>query len=158
MQRYSSGMKKLELELKRRDRGILKGILRHGEHHAREMVRANVLLALDRGVKDTAIAQVLGVERTTIWRTRMAYLDGGLPSALYDMPRSGRPVKYKMREQSEIVALACSDPPQGREHWTLTLLTQAARQREGLDSLNRESVRLILKKTNVSLGSRRCGA
>lgn len=158
MQRYSSGMKKLELELKRRDRGILKGILRHGEHHAREMVRANVLLALDRGVKDTAITQVLGVERTTIWRTRMAYLDGGLPSALYDMPRSGRPMKYKMREQSEIVALACSDPPQGREHWTLTLLTQAARQREGLDSLNRESVRLILKKTNVSLGSRRCGA
>lgn len=153
-----SGMKKLELELKRRDRLMLKGLLRHGEHYAREMVRANILLALDRGVKDTTLAQVLGVERTTIWRTRMAYLEGGLQSALYDMPRPGRPLKYRMREQSEIVALACSDPPEGREHWTLTLLTQAARQREGLNSLNRESVRLILKKTSVSLGSRRCGA
>lgn len=158
MQRYSLGMKKLELELKRRDRVILKGLLRHGEHHAREMVRANMLLAMDRGVEDGTIAEVLGVERTTIWRTRKAYLEGGLQSALYDMPRPGRPMKYKMREQSEIVALACSDPPEGREHWTLTLLTQAARQREGLDSLNRESVRLILKKTSVSLGSKRCGA
>jgi transposase len=151
-------MKKFELGLKRRDRLILKGLLRGGEHHAREMVRANMLLALDRGMEATTIAQVLGVERTTIWRTRMAYLEGGLQSALYDLPRPGRPMKYRMREQSEIVALACSDPPEGREHWTLTLLTQAAREREGLDSLNRESVRLILKKTNVSLGSRRCGA
>ena len=151
-------MKKLELELKRRDRMMLKGLVGRGEHHAREMVRAGILMALDRGVEDKAIAQVLGVERTTIWRTRMAYLEGGLPSALYDMPRPGRPMKYEMREQAEIVALACSDPPEGRERWTLTLLTQAARQRQGLDSVNRESVRLILKKTNVSLGSRRCGA
>lgn len=151
-------MKQLELELKRQDRLILKGLLRRGEHHAREMARANMLLALDRGMEDSTIARVLGVERTTIWRTRRAYLDGGLPSALYDMPRPGRPIKYRMREQSEIVALACSDPPEGREHWTLTLLTQAARQRAGLDGVNRESVRLILKKTNVSLGSRRCGA
>jgi transposase len=151
-------MKKLELELQRRDRNILRGLLRHGEHHAREMVRATMLLALDRGTEDQTIAQVMGVERTTIWRTRKAYLEGGLQSALYDMPRPGRPMKYKMREQAEIVALACSDPPEGRERWTLTLLTQVARQREGLDSLNRESIRLILKKTNVSLGSRRCGA
>ena len=151
-------MKKLVLGLKRRDRLILKGVLGCGEHHARKMVRANILLALDRGAEDATIAQVLGVERTTIWRTRRAYLEGGLPSALYDMPRPGRPMKYRMREQSEIVALACSNPPEGREHWTLTLLTQAARQRNGLDGVNRESVRLILKKTSVSLGSRRCGA
>lgn len=151
-------MKKLDLGLKRRDRMILKGLLGHGEHHAREMMRASILVALDRGVKDDAIAQVLGTERTTIWRTRKAYREGGLQSALYDMPRPGRPKKYEMREQSEIVALACSDPPEGREHWTLTLLTQTARRKKGLGTLNRESVRLILKKTNVSLGSRRCGA
>lgn len=145
-------MKKLGLALKARDRLMLQGLLKHGEHHAREMVRASVLLALDRGVADPAIAQVLGVERTTIWRTRKAYVEGGLPSALYDLPRPGRPMKYAVREQAEIVALACSDPPAGRERWTLTLLTQAARQRKGCASLNRESVRLILKKTTVSLG------
>jgi transposase len=151
-------MKKLEMLLRRRDRVFVQGLLKHGEHHAREMTRANMLMALDRGLDDETIAQVLGVERTTIWRTRKAYLDGGLESALYDMPRPGRPMKYQTRQQAEIVALACSDPPEGRERWTLTLLTQAARQRQGLDSVNRESVRLILKKTNVSLGSRRCGA
>ncbi len=151
-------MKKLNLELSRKDRIILKGLLGHGEHHAREMMRASILTALDRGVEDNAIAQVLETERTTIWRTRKAYQEGGLASALYDMPRSGRPKKYEMREQAEIVALACSDPPEGRERWTLTLLTQAACRKKGLDTLNRESVRLILKKTNVSLGSRRCGA
>lgn len=151
-------MKKLELLLKRRDRVFVQGLLKEGEHHAREITRANILMALDRGVDDKTIVQVLSVERTTIWRTRKAYLDGGLKSALYDMPRPGRPMRYQTRQQAEIVALACSDPPEGRERWTLTLLTQAARQREGLGSLNRESVRLILKKTNVSLGSRRCGA
>jgi|APCry1669188970_1035186.scaffolds.fasta_scaffold55539_1 hypothetical protein len=151
-------MKKLELGLKRRDRIILKGLLEHGEHHAREMMRASILMALSRGVDDATIAQVLGTERTTIWRTRKAYLEGGLQSALYDMPRPGRPIKYEVREQAEIVALACSDPPEGRERWTLTLLARAARERPGFDTLNRESVRLILKKTSVSLGSRRCGA
>jgi len=151
-------MKKLDLGLKRRDRIILKGLLEHGEHHAREMMRASILMAISRGVDDATIAQVLGTERTTIWRTRKSYVEGGLQSALYDMPRPGRPIKYEMREQAEIVALACSDPPEGRERWTLTLLTQVARERAGFDSLNRESVRLILKKTSVSLGSRRCGA
>ncbi|MDD5484307.1 MAG: helix-turn-helix domain-containing protein [Kiritimatiellae bacterium] len=151
-------MKKLKLELKRQDRLILKELSRRGEHHAREMVRANMLLALDQGMADATIAQMLGVERTTLWRTRRAYRAGGLQRALYDMPRPGRPMKYKMREQSEIVALACSNPPEGRERWTLTLLTQAARWREGMAQLNRESVRLILKKTNVSLGLKRCGA
>jgi putative transposase len=151
-------MKKLDISLRRKDNAYLTNFLKNGQHHAREIVRAKLLLAVDRGVDDTTIAKVLDVDRTTIWRTRSAYQHGGLQDALYDGPRSGRPVKYSTREQSEIVALACSNPPEGRERWTLLLLTKEARSRKGLENLNRESVRLILKKTNVSLGSRECGA
>ena len=72
--------------------------------------------------------------------------------AVGDRARPGRPCKYQIQQHAEIVALACSGPPQGRQRWTLRLLTQTARQHKGLGGLNRETVRLILKKNNVSLG------
>ncbi len=86
------------------------------------------------------------MERTAIWRTKKKFLEGGLEHALQDGARSGQPIKYKQKEQAEVIALACSDPPEGRQRWTLELLAEEAKTIEGLQTINRESIRLILKK------------
>ena len=94
----------------------------------------------------------LEVERTTVWRTRMRYLQEGVEKSLQEKERSGQPSKYGTKEEAEIIALACSGPPEGRARWTLELLTDKASLCKGLESINRETIRLILKKTHVSIG------
>ena len=64
----------------------------------------------------------------------------------------GQPIKYKEKAKAEIVALACTKAPEGRARWTLELLEKTLKEREGMKTINRETIRLTLKKMNVSLG------
>ncbi len=72
-----------------------------------------MLLWLAKGKKIAETEDLLPVERTAIWRTKKNYLQDGLQPALKDKPRPGQPTKYKPKQQAEIIALACSDPPRG---------------------------------------------
>src|SRR3989442_14218194 len=98
--------------------------------------------------------KVLGYRRMVIWRTQSAYPEKGLDYALYAAPRPGQPAKYSTDQQAEVVALACSHPPEGAGRWTVRSLTIAARHRPQLEGINRESLRQILKKTSVNLGAK----
>ena len=146
-------MKQIELHLSESDRVTLNAFRSKGVHPAREVNRAHVLLALDSGVADATICQVMGLGRTALWRTRAAYRQGGLEYALHDEGRPGQPRKYQTDEETEVVALACSAPPSGRKRWTIRLLTAAARERPGLANVNRETVRQMLKKTIANPGA-----
>ncbi|MEJ7739874.1 MAG: helix-turn-helix domain-containing protein [Chitinophagaceae bacterium] len=123
-----------------------------GKRSQREYDRANILLLLHKGKKDSEIVDFLEVERTTVWRTRKRYLQEGLEKSLQEKERSGQPRKYNHKHEAELIALACSDPPEGRARWSLELLKGKLSKQKGLESINRETIRLILKKTNVSLG------
>lgn len=146
-------MKRIELQLTEADRLSLNAFRSKGVHLAREVNRAHVLVALDSGIADATICQVLGLGRTALWRTRAAYRQGGLEYALHDEARPGQPRKYQTDQAAEVVALACSTPPSGRKRWTVRLLTEAARKRPGLANVNRETVRQMLKKTSASPGA-----
>ena len=98
-------MKQTELKLKDSDRRALQTFRSKGVHLAREVNRAHVLMALDSGVTEATICQVLGLGRTALWRTRAAYRQGGLEYALHDEPRSGQPRKYQTDQEAEVVAL-----------------------------------------------------
>jgi len=147
-------MKQTELRLAPADRTILRVLRSKGLRSARELNRAHLLAALDRQVPEAHVLAVLGVSRSTVWRTRAAYLEKGLAYALADLPRSGPPRQYHTDQEAEVVALACSQPPPGAQRWTIRLLTQAARKRPQLKSVSRESVRRFLKKTSASPGAR----
>ena len=147
-------MRQTELHLSTADRIVLDGLRSKGVHSAREVNRAHLLMALDDGIAEATICQVLGLGRTAVWRTRAAYRQGGLEFALHDEARPGQPRKYQTDDEAEVVALACSAPPSGRKRWTIRLLAAAARQRPGLANVNRETVRLMLKKTIVSPGAK----
>lgn len=147
-------MRQTELHLRPADRQTLQDFRTKGQHSAREVNRAHILLALDQKIPAATITSVLGVTRSVVWRTRSAYGEKGLAYALHDVVRSGQPRKYGTDQQAEIVALACSQPPAGAKRWTLRLLVQAARGRPKLAGITQESVRLFLKKTAASPGAK----
>lgn len=146
-------MRQTELRLSRKDRGTLQDFRSKGEHMAREFNRAHILAALDRGVPEPQIMAVLGVGRTAIWRTRAAYLEGGLEYALRDVARPGKPRRYDTDVEAQVTALACSAPPAGAKRWTLVLLEQAAQAQAGIGPISRETIRRLLKKTLSSHGA-----
>lgn len=146
-------MRRTELHLSDEDRELIESYRAKGLHHAREVNRAHVLSALDRGVPESQIMAVLGIGRTVIWRTRAAYLDGGTEYALHDVARPGKPRQYDADVEAQISALACSEPPAGAKRWTLELLEQAARALAGVGPISRETIRRSLKKTASSHGA-----
>ena len=147
-------MKPNQIQLSATDRRLLQSFRRKGQHLAREITRAHILLASEARVPIVQMQQVLGVSRMVIWRTLSAYGEKGLDYALYDAARPGPPAKYGTDQEAEVVALACSQPPEGAVRWTIRSLTIAARHRPKLEAINRESIRQILKKTSVNLGGK----
>jgi len=146
-------MRQTPLQLSEEDRLVVNEIRSKGLHQCREVNRAHVLSCLDQGVPEAQIMAVLGIGRTAVWRTRSAYLQGGLALAVFDVSRPGRPVQYDTDAEARVVALACSTPPKGRQRWTMIDLEQAARQELGLGGVSRETVRRILKKTISNPGA-----
>lgn len=147
-------MRQAELRLSKRERELVQGFRSKGEHMAREFNRAHILAALDRKVPERQIMEVLGVGRTAIWRTRAAYLEGGLEYALHDVERPGQPKRYRAPEEAQVAALACSSPPEGAKRWTVGLLTEEARRHPNMHKISRESIRRLLKKTSSNLGAK----
>jgi hypothetical protein len=146
-------MRQTELHLTDEDREVIESYRAKGLHHAREVNRAHVLSALNRGIPEAQIMAVLGIGRTVIWRTRAAYLEGGAEFALHDVARPGKPRQYDTDVEAQISALACSAPPTGAARWTIALLEQAAQAQAGVGPISRETVRRLLKKTASSRGA-----
>jgi len=145
-------MRQTPLNLSQEDRSVIEEIRSKGLHQSREVNRAHVLSCLDRGIPEAQITAVLGIGRTAVWRTRAAYLQGGVELAVFDVERSGRPRQYDTNAEAQVTALACSTPPKGRQRWTMIELERAARQEPGMGSVSRETVRRMLKKTISSHG------
>ena len=120
--------------------------------NARKYNRINILLLLNKGKMNSEIEDFLGVDRITIWRTKNRYAEQGIEAALEEDARPGQPVKYSTDHEAELAALACGPCPAGRKRWTIRLLTETLKGKTGFKTLNRETVRLGLKKMNVSLG------
>ena len=118
----------------------------------RKFNRINILLLLNKGKKNSEIEDFLDVDRITIWRTKNRYAEQGIETALEEDARPGQPVKYSTDHEAKLAALACGPCPVGRKRWTIRLLTETLKSKAGFETLNRETVRLGLKKMNVSLG------
>ena len=107
---------------------LLKTIIRKGVSNARVITRARVLLMANEtqetGKTDQVIADALGLTKTTPQDIRRRFAQGGIQRALYDAPRPGGKRKVTGRDETTIVSIACTDPPDGHDHWTMDLLTE----------------------------------
>ncbi len=142
----------VKIKLNEEEAQFLKDFVKKGQKDARELTRARILLLANKDKMDTEIVEILDVGRNTVGRIKKRYLDEGLQSALEDKPRPGQPVKYSEKHTTEIIAQACTTPPEGRKKWTLALLTEEMNKKEGFETINKESIRLILKKAKLNLG------
>jgi transposase len=126
----------------------LKNLLTRGTTSARTLSRARTLDLLHRQKQPADVAALLQVSPQTVYNVKRRYLAGGLQSALFDQPRSGRPIGIDGKQRARITALACSTPPEGRTRWTLRLLADKAVELGHCQHLSHTAVRKILKKTN----------
>ena len=140
------------------EREHLLGITRRGRSSGRKVKRSLILCKADEGLTDQQVAKALMVGPATVGRVRQRFVEGGLERALDDLPRPGQRPKLDGRQEAHLVAVACSAAPEGHTRWTLRLLADEAVKLELTDSISRETVRQVLKKTNSSRGGRRSGA
>lgn len=139
-------MRQVQLHLSSTDRKLIDAFRAKGLRHAREINRAHILAALDRGIAESQIMAVLVIGRTAIWRTRSAYHEGGVEYALRDVAHPGKPRQYDTGVEAQILALASSEPPMGAKRWTLESLAQSAQAQSDIGPISRETIRRLLKK------------
>jgi len=150
--------KKYIVDLTADERTDLKKILQGGKARARRLYRARVLLLADEGITDEEIAGALHLGKSTVERTRRRFVEGGVERALTDRPRPGKARLLNGKQEAFLVALACSDPPEGRARWTMQLLADRLIELRVVESITDETVRRLLKKTTSSRGKRKNGA
>ena len=116
----------------------------------RVIKRANILNCLHLGLRSCHISKILNVSEKTVTNVANIYLESGLESALHDDQRSGRPVDIDDRERSRIVAMVCTNPPEGHYRWTLDLIVEECEERALIEgSISREQVRIILQEQDL---------
>ena len=142
------------------ERGALKSIISSGKSSARKQMRARVLLKADQAKRDTwetdaEIAKAVSVARTTVEEIRKRFVERGYPECLETPKRpdiTARRILGDGKLEAKLVTLACSSPPEGRACWTLQLLADRMVTLEYVNKVGRETIRIALKKTNLSLG------
>ena len=150
--------KKYIVTLTPEERQMLQAMLTKGKAAARKMMHARILLKADvtagrPALSDEEIAQEVEVGRATVERVRKQFVEDDLEAAL-ERRKPCRQYQRKLDGEGEahLIALACSKAPEGHSRWTLRLLADRMVQLEQVESLSYETVREVLKKTNLSLG------
>jgi len=143
---------KHEVHLTETERRKLIAIVSKGRNKAVVIQRAHILLKVDEGKSDAEISELLYVSEQTIRRVRLRFVEAGLPVALEDKPHASTGTELEEEQEARLIALACSEPPAGRARWTLELLVQEMLKDGIVTRVSPETVRLLLKKTNSSLG------
>lgn len=144
------------ISLTEAERLLLTDAARHPKASNRCATRARVLLVADQGEEgpgwtDTVIAEAFAVSVPTIERLRRRAATEGVDAALEERRHRAIPGKVDGAQEARLTALACGEPPKGRERWTLHLLAEQFGRQEGGAQVSYETVRRILKKTNLRL-------
>ncbi len=157
-------MKRYKVTLLAEEREELEAITHKGSHRSQKVINALILLNCDKGefndhrARGEDMANVLRISMRKIDRVKKRFVEDGLGMALgrrqsqrhYDRKADGE-------LEAHLVALSCSDPPEGFARWSLRLLADRAVELEYVDSLSYETVRRVLKKTKSSRGGRLAG-
>lgn len=147
--------KHYKVNLHPEERVELQSLVSTGKAAAYKRTRAQILLKADQGPDgaawtDQQICEAFDVGRVTVERTRKALVLEGLPAALQRKAREHPPVPRKLDGAGEahLIALACSEPPQGHSQWTLQLYADKLVELQVVESISRDTVRRTLKKMN----------
>lgn len=153
-------MKKYIVTLTREEREILSGFSSKGKHRSQKVINSLILLGSDEGKFQTKrspnkeLARVLNISMKKIDRVKKRFVEDGLDIALNG--KKGSRIYAKKVDgdfEAHLVAVSCSDPPEGFTRWSLRLLADKVVELNYIDSVSHETIRRILKKTKLSLGN-----
>lgn len=151
-------MIKYRIALTKSEREELMAIIDKGHHSAHTFRIAYILLNCDEGkyadkVTNEQISRVLKVSMRTIDRVKKKFVEGGVEGALERSPSSRIYEKIVDGEtEAHLVALSCSKPPEGYGKWSLRLLADKMVELNYVESISYETIRRVLKKTNLNRG------
>ena len=157
-------MKKYIVTLTEEERSFLNELTSRGKHRSQKVLNALILLACDKGgyqqlrSTNAEISKVLNTSMRKIDRVKKRFVTGSLDVAL-NGKKSVRVYEKKADGDFEahLIALSCSKPPEGFSRWSLRLLADRAIELNYIDNISHETVRRVLKKTNLSPGSVKSG-
>jgi len=138
--------KRYIVKLTEEERATLLDVIKKGKAPARKITRAHILLQADEEKTDAMIASALHVGISTVERTRKRFVEGNLAYALNERQRPGAKRKLDGKQEAFLIALACSEAPEGRERWTMQLLADRLVELGVVDTISQETVRRVLKK------------
>lgn len=124
----------------------LERLIHKGKSASRSHTRARSLLKAASGFQDQAIIEALDVSPSMVYKTRQRCVEEGPEAALKDRPRPGKAPKLTEKQAAHIIAVACSDAPEGHDHWTLRLLAGKVVELCYAESCSHETIRHLLKK------------
>ncbi len=157
-------MKKYIVTLTKDERETLTALTSKGKHKSQKILNALILLGCDEGgyqIKRSTndeIARILNISMKKIDRVKKRFvmesidvaLNGKKKNRIYDKKTDGD-------FEAHLVAISCSEPPEGFARWSLRLLADKVVELNYIDSISHESVRRILKKTKSNLGNKKVG-
>ena len=136
---------RVQVELTKKDRKQIAGMLNKGWESARVLRRALILRQLDQGQTVTQVASQVGVARKTVRAIGRRYEEEGLESALYEKPRPGQPRALDVGQSQRIIAMVCGPPPEGQARWSVRLIAEEAVKRTLAPKVGRETIRILLR-------------
>jgi transposase len=146
-------VRKYEVKLSREERERLEETIESEAPRSRRVKHAKILRESDLGKSAAKVADWVGVGHSTVERTRQRYAEGGLEAALNDKPRPGGVPKLNGKQQAFVIALACSDAPNGQERWSMQLLADKIVELGVVEQpVSHDTIRRVLKKATSSRG------
>jgi transposase len=134
----------LSIKVTPKDQKELKELLSGGVQQVRVVLRALALLQLAKNASAPRIAGVVPLTAQAIRKVGHRYQDGGLDRALYEKQRPGAAALLEDSQKQRIIAMVCSDPPEGCARWTLRLVAEEAVKRKLVPRVGRETIRILL--------------
>jgi putative transposase len=138
------GRPALNIDVAKRDQQQLRNLLKGGVQQVRVVLRALALLQLADDASAPQIAKVIPLTPQAIRRLGHRYQQGGLDSALYEKQRPGAAEVLDTNQKQHIIAMVCSEPPEGRARWTVRLVAEEAVKRKLVPHVGRETIRILL--------------
>jgi transposase len=140
---------RVHVQLGKKDRKQIGGMLNKGRESARVLRRASILRQLNQGQPVAQVAGSVGVAPKTVRAIARRYEEEGLEQALYEKPRPGKQRVLDAGQSQRIIAMVCSQPPTGSARWTVRLLAEEAVRRKLVPRVGRETIRVLLESHDL---------
>jgi hypothetical protein len=149
-------MKRYKITLTKQEREELKSIIKKGKRNAKTIRNALILLNCDEGsygekVKSEDISKILNIGMRTIDRVKKIFVEEGFETAVFGVMRKSKRVYGRIIDgeaEAHLIALSCSNPPEGYSKWSLRLLADKMVELKYVEEVSYETIRRTLKKTN----------